>query len=106
MFECVDPDIGPKLYILCLKVFKILYVNCNFYYVLVIIYLAQICGVSFFKDKPWWRSGDKTDPFNGGVLYIKRKVGSCSYVDDPVGCQSLLSRVMHIVLTSFFLQGS
>jgi anaphase-promoting complex subunit 1 len=48
-------------------------------------------------DKPWWRSGDKTDPFNGGVLYIKRKVGSCSYSDDPIGCQSLISRAMHEV---------
>lgn len=36
-------------------------------------------------------------PLNGGILYIKRKVGTCSYVDDPIGCQSLLSRVMHKV---------
>ncbi|KAJ0979367.1 hypothetical protein J5N97_014841 [Dioscorea zingiberensis] len=62
---------------------------------------VRVCGPRYWpqvihlvpEDKPWWRSGDKTDPFNGGVLYIKRKVGSCSYVDDPSGCQSLLSRV-------------
>lgn len=53
----------------------------------------------FAAEKPWWSTGDKIDPFNSGVLYIKRKVGSCSYVDDPVGCQSLLSRAMHKVLS-------
>ncbi|WOL06876.1 anaphase-promoting complex subunit 1 isoform X1 [Canna indica] len=66
---------------------------------------VRICGPRYWpqviqlipEDKPWWRFGDKTDPFNGGILYIKRKVGSCSYVDDPVGCQSLLSRAMHKV---------
>lgn len=30
-------------------------------------------------------------------MYIKRKVGACSYIDDPIGCQSLLSRAMHKV---------
>ncbi|KAF5944722.1 hypothetical protein HYC85_018799 [Camellia sinensis] len=49
--------------------------------------------------KPWWSFGDKNDPFNSGVLYIKRKVGVCSYVDDPTGCQSLLSRAMHKVFS-------
>lgn len=49
------------------------------------------------SEKPWWCPGDKNDPFNSGVLYIKRKVGACSYVDDPIGCQSLLSRSMHKV---------
>ncbi|XP_047093985.1 anaphase-promoting complex subunit 1 isoform X1 [Lolium rigidum] len=66
---------------------------------------VRVCGPRYWpqviklkpEDKPWWRSGDKTDPFNGGVLYIKRKVGSCSYSDDPIGCQSLLSRAMHEV---------
>ena len=37
------------------------------------------------------------------MLYIKRKVGACSYVDDPIGCQSLLSRAMHkVVVTVYF----
>ncbi|XP_020086066.1 anaphase-promoting complex subunit 1 isoform X1 [Ananas comosus] len=66
---------------------------------------VQVCGPRYWpqsielvpEEKPWWRSGDKSDPFNGGLLYIKRKVGSCSYADDPVGCQSLLSRAMHKV---------
>ncbi|KAI3890389.1 hypothetical protein MKX03_028211 [Papaver bracteatum] len=40
---------------------------------------------------------EKKDPFNGGTIYIKRKVGACSYVDNPVGCQSLLSRAIHKV---------
>ncbi|XP_020395119.1 anaphase-promoting complex subunit 1 isoform X3 [Zea mays] len=65
----------------------------------------RVCGPRYWpqviklapEDKPWWRSGDKTNPFNGGVLYIKRKVGSCSYSDDPIGCQSLISRAMHEV---------
>ncbi|KAB1217628.1 Anaphase-promoting complex subunit 1 [Morella rubra] len=48
-------------------------------------------------DKPWWTLRDKDNPFKSGVLYIKRKVGACSYVDDPVGSQSLLSRAMHKV---------
>lgn len=52
-------------------------------------------------EKPWWILGDKSDPFNSGVLYVKRKVGACSYVDDPIGCQSLLSRAMHKVGASF-----
>ncbi|KZV34947.1 anaphase-promoting complex subunit 1 [Dorcoceras hygrometricum] len=46
-------------------------------------------------EKPWWNSGDKNHPFNSGVLYVKRKVGACSYYDDPIGSQSLLSRAMH-----------
>lgn len=50
-----------------------------------------------FSEKPWWNVGEKNDPFNSGILYIKRKVGACSYVDDPIGCQSLLSRAMHKV---------
>ncbi|KAH7548349.1 hypothetical protein JRO89_XS14G0107000 [Xanthoceras sorbifolium] len=67
---------------------------------------VRVCGPRYWpqvielvaKDKPWWSFGDKNDPFNSGVLYIKRKVGACSYVDDPVGCQSLLSRAMHKVV--------
>ncbi|CAL9156743.1 unnamed protein product [Musa hybrid cultivar] len=66
---------------------------------------VRVCGPRYWpqviqlipEDKPWWRFRDKTGPFNGGILYIKRKVGSCSYVDDPIGCQSLLSRAMHKV---------
>ncbi|CAB4301392.1 unnamed protein product [Prunus armeniaca] len=63
----------------------------------------RICGPRYWpqvidlvpEDKPWWTPGDKNSPFNSGVLYIKRKVGACSYIDDPIGCQSLLSRAMH-----------
>ncbi|CAI9091739.1 OLC1v1026843C1 [Oldenlandia corymbosa var. corymbosa] len=66
---------------------------------------VRVCGPRYWphviklipEEKPWWPSGDKNDPFNSGVLYIKRKVGACSYVDDPKGCQSLLSRAMHKV---------
>uniref|UniRef100_A0A7N0U9Q1 Anaphase-promoting complex subunit 1 n=1 Tax=Kalanchoe fedtschenkoi TaxID=63787 RepID=A0A7N0U9Q1_KALFE len=66
---------------------------------------VRVCGPRYWpqvielnpEDKPWWISGDKNEPFNSGILYIKRKVGACSYVDDPVGCQSLLSRTMHKV---------
>ncbi|KAM4104226.1 hypothetical protein ACJW30_06G141300 [Castanea mollissima] len=65
----------------------------------------RVCGPRYWsqvidlcpEDKPWWTFRDKNSPFNSGVLYIKRKVGACSYVDDPVGCQSLLSRAMHKV---------
>ncbi|KAJ4825076.1 hypothetical protein Tsubulata_040463 [Turnera subulata] len=64
---------------------------------------VRVCGPRYWpqlielvpEDKPWWSIGDRKCPFNSGVLYIKRKVGACSYVDDPLGCQSLLSRVMH-----------
>ncbi|KAI6705445.1 hypothetical protein NL676_008407 [Syzygium grande] len=41
------------------------------------------------RQKPWWTHGAKNDPFNSGTLYIKRKVGACSYVDDPIGCFSM-----------------
>ncbi|KFK24970.1 hypothetical protein AALP_AA8G049400 [Arabis alpina] len=64
-----------------------------------------VCGPRYWpqqvelvpEEKHWWNVGDKNDPFNSGVIYVKRKVGACSYVDDPVGCQSLLSRAMHKV---------
>ncbi|XP_021862745.2 anaphase-promoting complex subunit 1 isoform X2 [Spinacia oleracea] len=64
---------------------------------------VRVCGPRYWpqvieltpEDKPWWLTGDKDHPFNSGVLYIKRKVGACSYVDDPVGCQSLISRAMN-----------
>ncbi|XP_074308133.1 anaphase-promoting complex subunit 1 isoform X2 [Silene latifolia] len=64
---------------------------------------VRVCGPRYWaqvieltpQDKPWWNFGDKNHPFNSGILYIKRKVGACSYVDDPVGCQSLLSRAMN-----------
>ncbi|ERN05300.1 anaphase-promoting complex subunit 1 isoform X1 [Amborella trichopoda] len=66
---------------------------------------VRVCGPRYWpqkielitEEKPWWVAGDPDDPFNGGLLYVKRKVGACSYVDDPIGCQSLLSRVMHKV---------
>lgn len=69
----------------------------------VILKSVRVCGPRYWpqvieltpEDKPWWLSGDKNHPFNSGVLYIKRKVGACSYVDDPVGCQSLISRAMN-----------
>ncbi|XP_042491370.1 anaphase-promoting complex subunit 1 isoform X2 [Macadamia integrifolia] len=64
---------------------------------------VRVCGPRYWpqvielvpEDKPWWSSVDKNNPFNCGIIYIKRKVGACSYVDDPIGCQSLLSRAMH-----------
>ncbi|XP_051140465.1 anaphase-promoting complex subunit 1 isoform X2 [Andrographis paniculata] len=64
---------------------------------------VRVCGPRYWpqvvevspKEKPWWNSGDKDHPFNSGVLYVKRKVGVSSYVDDPIGSQSLLSRAMH-----------
>ncbi|KAF5187769.1 Anaphase-promoting complex subunit, partial [Thalictrum thalictroides] len=67
---------------------------------------VRVCGPRYWpqvielipEDKPWWFSGDRSDPFSGGILYIKRKVGACSYVDDPVGCQSMLSRAIHKVV--------
>ncbi|XP_057979662.1 anaphase-promoting complex subunit 1 isoform X2 [Malania oleifera] len=70
-----------------------------------ILKTVRVCGPRYWprvielvpEDKPWWSLGDKNHPFNSGVLYIKRKVGACSYVDDPIGCQSLLSRAMHKV---------
>ncbi|KAK7300517.1 hypothetical protein RJT34_11363 [Clitoria ternatea] len=65
----------------------------------------RVCGPRYWpqiidftpEDKPWWNIVDKDKPFNSGILFIKRKVGACSYVDDPIGCQSLLSRAMHKV---------
>ncbi|KAL1825219.1 hypothetical protein ACET3Z_011997 [Daucus carota] len=70
-----------------------------------ILKTVRVCGPRYWpqvielnpEEKPWWNAGDKDDPFNSGILYIKRKVGACSYVDDPIGCQSLLSRAMHKV---------
>lgn len=81
-----------------------------------ILKAIRICGPRYWpqvidlvpEDKPWWTPGDKNSPFNSGVLYIKRKVGACSYIDDPIGCQSLLSRAMHKVfgLTSLKARNS
>ncbi|KAK3042882.1 hypothetical protein RJ639_001155 [Escallonia herrerae] len=70
-----------------------------------ILKALRVCGPRYWpqvtelnpEEKPWWNSGNKNDPFNSGVIYVKRKVGACSYVDDPIGCQSLLSRAMHKV---------
>lgn len=75
---------------------------------------VRVCGPRYWpqviellpEDKPWWKPGDKNDPFNGGFLYIKRKVGSCSYVDDPIGCQSLLSRARHKIFDTSSLSTS
>ncbi|XP_072985105.1 anaphase-promoting complex subunit 1 isoform X1 [Typha latifolia] len=75
---------------------------------------VRVCGPRYWpqfiqllpEDKPWWRYGDSSDPFNGGLLYIKRKVGSCSYADDPIGCQSLLSRAMHKACDTSYISGS
>ncbi|KAK9061061.1 hypothetical protein SSX86_018241 [Deinandra increscens subsp. villosa] len=66
---------------------------------------VRVCGPRYWpqvielkpEEKPWWNSGDKNNPFKSGILYIKLKVGACSYVDDPIGRQSLLSRAMHKV---------
>ncbi|EYU26801.1 hypothetical protein ABFS82_06G140000 [Erythranthe guttata] len=68
-----------------------------------ILKAVRVCGPRYWpqvielcpEEQAWWNSGDKNHPFNSGVLYVKRKVGSCSYVDDPIGSQSLLSRAMH-----------
>ncbi|CAA6654742.1 unnamed protein product [Spirodela intermedia] len=49
---------------------------------------VRVCGPRYWPQK---------NPFSGGILYIKRKVGVCSYIDDPTGCQSLLSRAIHKV---------
>ncbi|RAL51299.1 hypothetical protein DM860_010801 [Cuscuta australis] len=70
-----------------------------------ILKAVRVCGPRYWpqvielipEEKPWWTLGDKNHPFNSGVLYVKRKVGACSYADDPIGCQSLLSRAMHKV---------
>ncbi|KAE8682009.1 Anaphase-promoting complex subunit 1 [Hibiscus syriacus] len=56
------------------------------------------------ENEPWWSLGDRNDPFHSGILHVKRKVESCSYVDDPLGCQSLLSRAMHKVFDSTSLR--
>ncbi|KAK7320591.1 hypothetical protein VNO77_30211 [Canavalia gladiata] len=74
----------------------------------------RVCGPRYWpqvidftpEDKPWWDFGDKNNPFNSGILFIKRKVGACSYVDDPIGCQSLLSRAMHKVFGLTSLKAS
>lgn len=72
------------------------------FYIYSLKMFLQISSVNSFTDKPWWSFGDKNNPFNSGVLYIKRKVGACSYVDDPIGCQSLLSRAMHKVVETIY----
>ncbi|KAI7741534.1 hypothetical protein M8C21_022341 [Ambrosia artemisiifolia] len=66
---------------------------------------VRVCGPRYWpqvielnpEEKSWWNSEDKNNPFKSGILYIKLKVGACSYVDDPIGRQSLLSRAMHKV---------
>ncbi|XP_010067541.2 anaphase-promoting complex subunit 1 isoform X5 [Eucalyptus grandis] len=75
---------------------------------------VRVCGPRYWtqvinlvpEEKPWWTDGAKNDPFNSGTLYIKRKVGACSYVDDPIGCQSLLSQAMHKVFSMTNLRAS
>lgn len=79
-----------------------------------ILKTIRVCGPRYWpqvidftpEDKPWWNFGDKNNPFNSGILFIKRKVGACSYVDDPIGCQSLLSRAMHKVFGLTSLKAS
>ncbi|KMZ66919.1 Anaphase-promoting complex subunit, partial [Zostera marina] len=79
-----------------------------------ILKTVRVCGPRYWpqviqlhpEDTPWWKYGDMNSPLNGGILYIKRKVGTCSYVDDPIGCQSLLSRVMHKVSESSLVECS
>ncbi|KAL6581232.1 hypothetical protein OROMI_007155 [Orobanche minor] len=64
---------------------------------------VRVCGPRYWpqvielcpKQEAWWNAGDKNHPFNSGLLYVKRKIGACSYADDPIGSQSLLSREMH-----------
>ncbi|CAN6469882.1 unnamed protein product [Victoria cruziana] len=66
---------------------------------------VRVCGPRYWPqeikllpdDKQWSNTGDRIDPFSGLTIFVKRKIGACSYVDDPIGCQSLLSRVMHKV---------
>ncbi|KAI0497371.1 hypothetical protein KFK09_020594 [Dendrobium nobile] len=75
---------------------------------------VRVCGPRYWpqvidllpEDKSWLKYVVKSDPLNGGLLYVKRKVGFCSYVDDPIGCQSLLSRAMHKVLDKSSLSNS
>lgn len=69
----------------------------QFFVVIVNLHISDNLSCSV-TDKPWWSFGDRNDPFHSGILHVKRKVGACSYVDDPIGCQSLLSRAMHKVL--------
>ncbi|GMI87289.1 pollen calcium-binding protein 1, EMBRYO DEFECTIVE 2771, anaphase promoting complex 1 [Hibiscus trionum] len=77
-----------------------------------ILKTVRVCGPRYWpqvielvpENEPWWSFGDRSDPFHSGVLHVKRKVGACSYVDDPIGCQSLLSRAMHKVFGSTSLR--
>ncbi|KAK2985961.1 hypothetical protein RJ640_028279 [Escallonia rubra] len=67
----------------------------------------RVCGPRYWPQVTELNpEGDKNDPFNSGVIYVKRKVGACSYVDDPIGCQSLLSRAMHKVFGTPNLRAS
>ena len=64
---------------------------------------VRVCGPRYWPqdikspaiDQLWWASGASGGHFLGGTLYVKRKVGACSYADDPIGCRSLLSRAFH-----------
>ncbi|KAE8695610.1 Anaphase-promoting complex subunit 1 [Hibiscus syriacus] len=77
-----------------------------------ILKTVRVCGPRYWpqvielvpENEPWWSLGDRNDPFHSGILHVKRKVGLCSYVDDPIGCQSLLSRAMHKVFGSTSLR--
>lgn len=92
-FVSVVLDTGLKLLSFFLKVWLIPLHN----FVINVFNCTLCMDDSACTEKPWWSSGDKHHPFNSGVLYVKRKVGACSYVDDPIGSQSLLSRAMHKV---------
>ncbi|XP_020578138.1 anaphase-promoting complex subunit 1 isoform X2 [Phalaenopsis equestris] len=75
---------------------------------------VRVCGPRYWpqvidflhEGKSWLNYAVKSYPLNGGLLYVKRKVGFCSYVDDPIGCQSLLSRAMHKVFDKPSLNNS
>lgn len=75
---------------------------------------VRVCGPRYWpqvidllpEDKSWLKFAGKSDPLSGDLLYVKRKVGFCSYEDDPIGCQSLLSRALHKVFDKQSLNDS
>lgn len=87
-------DTGPKSSITFLKVTLTLDLASSSWTLRLKTYFVHY--YLHFTEKPW-SSGDKGDALSSGILYVKRKVGACSYADDPAGCQSLLSRAMHKV---------
>lgn len=63
---------------------------------------VRVCGPRYWPQdirltpcgSSWWESNEERNPFDKGVLLVKRKVGARSYGDDPIGCRSLLSRTL------------